>query len=164
MATHFPRKRSASQERDSRAGQQENCAAQRDKGHCPPGPWREMVLQILRGLEPGEMVMLSGPWEMVLQILQILRVLLVLLAATTFFAHPANEEAIEGTSKNWAKPSSELPSHHWKVSPGAGFVGTAIFRGALEVAVSFRLPSAAIQQETQPTQKEPVPCHDPQDG
>ena len=31
----------------------------------------------------------------------------------------------KGTSKNWAKPSSELPSHHEKVSPGAGFVWTS---------------------------------------
>ena len=32
---------------------------------------------------------------------------------------------LQGTSKNWAKPSSELPSHHEKVSPGAGFVWTS---------------------------------------
>ncbi len=31
----------------------------------------------------------------------------------------------QGTSKNWAKPSSELPSHHEKVSPGAGFIWTS---------------------------------------
>ena len=30
-----------------------------------------------------------------------------------------------GTSKNRAKPSSKLPSHHEKVSPGAGFVWTS---------------------------------------
>ena len=32
---------------------------------------------------------------------------------------------ILGTSKNWAKPSSEMPSHHEKASPGAGFVWTS---------------------------------------
>ena len=49
--------------------------------------------------------------------------------------------SIKGTSKNWAKLSSGLPSHHEKVSPGAGFVWIsqlcqsgrmAIFRGALK--------------------------------
>ena len=34
-------------------------------------------------------------------------------------------DKIPGTSKNWAKPFSELPSHHEKVSPGVGFVWTS---------------------------------------